>query len=111
MLENRPAWLDGVIPVGAGRVAPPPPCLYPFRRDCDPRLIAPFQYGRLDGHTRLRPRSPDTGQEGLQGAQRLASPVDADATKQAVVRRVPFRRPPRVVAGRHPQPPAVGQLL
>src|SRR5258708_8670959 len=101
MFENRSTWLDGVIPIGTDCMLFQPPGLDLVIRDSDPLLIGPPQHAGLDREPGFRSGPADAGQDGLQGAHRLAGPVDAAAAEQAVVRPMPLRATPRYTLYRH----------
>src|SRR2546430_959425 len=87
------------------------PRLYLLVRHSNALLIVIGHQDRFDRKASFRLRPTDASQNGIQAAQRLASPVDADAAEQAVVRRVPLRCPTWIMTDRHPQAPAIGQFL
>src|SRR5262245_45889976 len=111
MFEQRSAWLDRVIPVGAYGMPLQPPRPHLRVRDLDAGLVAPAYERRLDGPTGLRLGAPEESEQRPGRPQGLACALDADAAEEPMVHRVPLRRAPRVMADRPPQPPAVRQLL
>ncbi len=106
----RCAWFDGVVPIGTGVMFGQVQFFHLLIRYGQSMLIAFPTHGRLYIPPGVRTRATDAGQHRLQIPQRLGSPVDADRAEQAMFDRIPLGRPGWVVADRHCQSPAVGQL-